>query len=227
MNDYQACYQALETLYQDSAIRDRAYYPDFRRGWDALFRKALESEEKYFYEKAASVIPIHCDYGGLDFTFHLDQSKMADWYYQEVKRKKRVVFVPKRLSRSRSGVLSFHDSPCHWYPELPEKGLEERDKNIMACAMPGLPPQLHIVYGNKWAAERFKNVLTQRSLPVFLIQTDYVPAFLATPFEICLYLFLMDYCIIKSDYQKVKDEDLRGFLHIFRPSPMLRIKSLL
>ena len=37
----------------------------------------------------------------------------------------------------------------------------------------------------------------------------------------------MDYCIIKENYRTVKDEDLRGFLHIFRPSPMLRIKGLL
>jgi hypothetical protein len=93
--------------------------------------------------------------------------------------------------------------------------------------MPGLPPELHVVYGNKWAKQRFLNPLTQRSLPLFLIQTDYVPAFLASPFEICLYLFLMDYCIIKENYRTVKDEDLRGFLHIFRPSPMLRIKGLL
>lgn len=227
MNDTQACLQALEALYQDTAIRQRSYYPDFRRSWDALLKKAAESEETYFDEGAASVIPIRCEYGGLDFTFHLDQSKMADWYAKEAKRGKRVVFVPKRVSRSRSGALHFHDSPCRWYPDFPETALEERDRNILACAMPGLPPELHIVYGNKWARQRFQNPLTQRSLPLFLIQTDYVPAFLASPFEICLYLFLMDYCIIKEDYQKVKDEELRGFLHIFRPSPMLRIKSLL
>ena len=97
---------------------------------------------------------------------------------------------------------------------------------ILAAALPGQPPELWIVYGNKWV-ERKLGPFTQRSLSLFLIQTDYVPAFLASPFEVCLYLFLMDYCIIKSDYQKVKDEDLRGFLHIFKPNPMLRIKGLL
>ena len=66
-----------------------------------------------------------------------------------------------------------------------------------------------------------------RSLPLFLIQTDFVPAFLGSPFEVCLYLFLMDTCIIKEDHQKVKDEDLRKLLHIFKASPMLRIKGLL
>ena len=49
----------------------------------------------------------------------------------------------------------------------------------------------------------------------------------STPFEVCLYLFLMDYCIIKEDYQKVKDEELKPLLHIFQPSPMLKIKGLL
>ena len=37
----------------------------------------------------------------------------------------------------------------------------------------------------------------------------------------------MDYCIIKEDYQKVKDEELKPLLHIFKPSPMLKIKGLL
>jgi hypothetical protein len=37
----------------------------------------------------------------------------------------------------------------------------------------------------------------------------------------------MDCCIIKENYTKVKDADLKQFLHIFRPSPMLKIKGLL
>ena len=38
---------------------------------------------------------------------------------------------------------------------------------------------------------------------------------------------MMDYCIIKENYKKVKGDDLWQFLHIFRPSPMLKIKGLL
>ena len=95
-----------------------------------------------------------------------------------------------------------------------------------AAALPELPPRLRIVYGNKWVDGRFNAFMNTR-LSLFLIETDYVPAFLATPFEVCLYLFMMDYCIIKENYSKVKDEDLRQFLHIFRPSPMLKIKGLL
>lgn len=216
----------LRALCQDSALRDRAYYADFRRVWDALLEAACESEEEYFPLDAAAAVPIHCDFGGLDLDFHLDQSKMADWYDREVRRGKRIVFVPKRVRRDRGGRLSFHESRCLSHPEFPETALPEADRNIMACAMPGLPPELHIVYGNKWIEKRLSPLL-QRSLPLFLIQTDYVPAFLASPFEICVYLFLMDFCIIKEDYRQVKDGDLRGFLHIFRPSPMLKIKGLL
>ena len=60
-----------------------------------------------------------------------------------------------------------------------------------------------------------------------MIETEYVPAFLATPFEVCLYLFLMDQCIIRSNYAKVKDEDLKQYLHIFKGSSMLKIKGLM
>ena len=226
MNRNQETFRKIEALYQDPAIRNRKYYPDFRRSWNALLEPASESEELYFPPEEDSVIVIHSDYGGLDYDFHLSQQKMADWYYQEVKRGKRVVFDPKRFKRSRNGQLSYHESICWSHPEFSETALPESDKNIMACAMPGLPPELHIVYGNKWIETRI-NPLRKNSLPLFLIQTDYVPAFLASPFEICLYLYLMDYCIIKADYEKVKDEELRNFLHIFRPSPMLKIKGLL
>ena len=88
MTRNQEAFQKLEALYQDNAIRDRKYYPDFRRGWNALLEPASVSEEEYFPLDSDSVVVIHCDYGGLDFDFHLDQAKMADWYYQEVKRGK-------------------------------------------------------------------------------------------------------------------------------------------
>ena len=226
MNSNRETLQKIEALYQDHAVRDRKYYPDFRRGWNALLEAACENGDPYFDFASDAAVVIHSDFGGLDYDFHLDQKKMADWYDQEVRRGKRVVFVPKRVSRSRKGQLSFHDSPCIIHPEFPETALPETDRNIMACAMPGQPPELHIVYGNKWIEKRLSPLL-QRSLPLFLIQTDYVPAFLGSPFEICLYLFLMDICIIREDYQQVKDEELRNLLHLFRPSPMLKIKGLL
>ena len=224
--DKQEIFQQILASFQDSAIRDRSYYPDFRRQWEALLRKALASEEVYFDPGAPSVLPVNHSFAGIDACFHFDQLKIADWYRQDSSRKKRLVFVPKKLKHTRSGALMFHDSPCDYDPGLPEAALREADRNIIAAALPELPPRLRIVYGNKWVKGRFHPLMNTR-LSLFLIETDYVPAFLATPFEVCLYLFMMDYCIIKENYSKVKDEDLRQFLHIVRPSPMLKIKGLL
>ena len=218
-------FEQVLTSFQDSAIRDRSYYPDFRRGWEALLRKALESGEMYFDTDAASVLTVKHSFAGIDACFHFDQLKIADWYRQDSSRKKRLVFKAQKLKHSRQGTLSFHDSPCDFDPDLPETALTEDMRNIVAAALPELPPRLRIVYGNKWVNGRFNAFMNTR-LSLFLIETDYVPAFLATPFEVCLYLFMMDYCIIKENYKKVKDDDLWQFLHIFRPSPMLKIKGL-
>ncbi len=216
----------FDTLCRDPAIRNRDFYPDFRRGWEALLRRSAENGESYFDPEGENVLAVPCSLGGTDFVFHFDQLKMADWYYQEVRRGKRVVFVPKRVRRDRSGKLSFHDSPCHYDPTLPEPALKEEDRNILAAAMPGLPPELWIVYGNKWVEKKL-NPLVQRSVSLFLIQTDYVPAFLASSWEVCLYLFWMDCCIIREDCEKVADAQLRPLLHLFKPSPMLKIKGLI
>ena len=217
-------YQQILNSFQDTAIRDRSYYPDFRRQWEALLKKALNSDEQYFDPDSPSVLSVEQSFAGIDAVFHFDQLKIADWYRQDSSRKKRVVFKPKKLKHSRNGALSFHDSPCDYDPQLPESSIT--DKNIIAAALPELPPRLRIVYGNKWVNSRF-NVFMNTRLSLFLIETDYVPAFLATPFEVCLYLFMMDYCIIKENYSKVEDKELRKFLHIFRPSPMLKIKGIL
>ena len=84
---------------------------------------------------------------------------------------------------------------------------------------------MRIVYGNKWVDSRFNPLLRSR-LDVFLIGTDYVPAFLGDAMEAAVYLFLMDTCIIKSNLGQVPDKDIQGLLHALRPSPMLRIKGL-
>ena len=145
MNDYAACLQAIDGLCQDPAIRERSFYPAFRRAWDALLKKASHSAETYFDPDSPACITIPCTYGGLDFTFHLDQGKMADWYYKEVKAKKRVVFEPKRFKRSFSGKLSYHESSCRYDPALPEAALGERDRNILAAAFTSRPPALNVV----------------------------------------------------------------------------------
>lgn len=218
--------QAIEAMYQDFAIREREYYPDFRRGWDAVFKAALSSDKSFLPGDLSAVFTVKHSYGGLDFELNFDQLKIADWYEKELARKSKTVFVAKRFKGTRAGSLSFHDSPCHYDPDAPEAALTKDIKNIIACALPGFPPELQVIYGNKWVREKF-TVLRQRSVSLYFLNTDYVPAFLGSRLELALYLFLMDCCIIKENYSKVKDADLKQFLHIFRPSPMLKIKGLL
>ncbi len=217
--------EALESLYQDPDIRERSFYPDFRRGWDGVFRAARESGRSYLPEDPKAVYTLEHSWGGVDLELHFDQLKMADWYAREINRRSQAIFVPKKLRRNRAGVLSFHESVCRYEPEAAEPALTDDLKNIIACALPGLPPELAVVYGNKWVNSRF-TALKRSSLNLFLLNTDYVPAFLGDPWEVGLYLFLMDCCIVKENFRKVKDEELRPLLHIFRPSPMLVIKGL-
>lgn len=224
MNNEIVLQQVLKS-FQDSAIRDRSYYPEFRRQWEALLRRAAESGEAYFDIESDSVFSVEHRFAGIETVFHFDQLKIADWYRQELGQKKHIVFKPQKLKHDSRG-LRYHEYVCSYSPDAPEPMLNEENRNIIAAAMPELPARLQIVYGNKWVDGRFNAFLKSR-LSVFLINTDYVPAFLATPFELCLYFFLMDYCIIKENYTKVKDEELKQFLHIFKTSPMLKIKGLL
>lgn len=221
----QAIFESLQRLYEDPAIRERDYYQAFRRQWDALFEKALADDASYLPKDASAVLAVEHRVFGADIRLHFDQLKIADWFRQEAAQRKRTVFQPQKLKRSRVGALTFHESPCAYNAREPEAALGDDMKNIIACALPGLPPKLRVVYGNKWVDARF-TPLRQGSLSLFIIQTDFVPAFLADPFEICTYLFLMDCCIVKENHEKVKDEELRQFLHIFRPSPMLQVKNL-
>ena len=222
--DNQKILQQFIDSFQDNAIRSRSYYPEFRRRWEAVIRRAAESDDVYFDPASDSGFTVEHSFAGIETGFHFDQMKIAEWYQRDLKDK-HVVFKPQKLKHDKQG-LHFHEYTCSYDPNAAEPALNDENRNIIAAAMPELPARLQIVYGNKWVDGRFNAFLKTR-LSVYLIDTDYVPAFLATPLEVCLYLFLMDYCIIKENYAKVKDEDLKQFLHIFKASPMLRIKKLL
>lgn len=218
-------FEAVLDSFQDSDIRERSYYPDFRRSWETMFRSALDSEA-YFDTETPACYTVEHSFAGIDVRFHFDQTKISDWYAKELERKKHIVFTPTRLKRDRKGTLLYHESPCDYNADAEEPVIGEDNRNIIAAAFPGLPPVLSVVYGNKLVNSRFNAFLNSR-ISLFLIETDYVPAFLASPFELCLYLYMMDFCIIKENFKKVKDGELRQYLHIFRPSPMLKIKGLL
>lgn len=218
--------EAIDACFTDPDVMGREFFPEFNRTWSDIFKKARQSEADYFDIASHRCYSVKSDFAGVDFTFHIDQLKIAEWYDKELKNRKKVVFTGKKLKHSRrTGQLMYQDIVCDYEPEAEEPALNERNRNIIACAFPGMPPTLRIVYGNKFVKSRF-NPLRTASLGCFLIGTDYVPAFLATPFEVALYLFLMDYCIIKENSGTVKDKDLKGLLHAIRVSPMLRIKGL-
>jgi len=217
---------AIESCYRDADVRNRPYYPEFRRAWDAAFARACEKEEAYFDFSAPQCYTVHHEINGYGYDFHFDQLRICDWYEKELQNRKKIIFSNKRLKRTaKTGELKFHDSVCHYEPEAEESALGENMRNIIAAAMPFNPPELNIIYGNKWVDTRF-NVFRRSSLDVFLVSTDYVPAFLGSPTEAAVYLFLMDCCIIKENLGKAKDEDIKPLLHIMRPSPMLRIRGL-
>lgn len=216
---------ALNRFYEDPEVQGRTYYPEFRRRWNTAFQKALAQDGNNLEHGTQSVLAVPHSYGDVEITFHFDQLKMIDWFQMELKHRQHNVFQAKKLKRSHAGQLTFHESVCHYDSNAPEPALTDDNRNIFACALPGIPPVLHVVYGNKWVDSRFHPLL-RRSLQLYLIQTDYVPSFLGDDFEICVYLFLMDCCIIKENYTKVKDEELQKFLHILRPSPTLKFKDL-
>lgn len=216
---------AMNILYNDSTITDRAYFADFRRGWDAAFKRARSLDAGSLPARTDAVFPVRQSFSGIELTLHFDQRKMHEWYAKELQRNSRQIFVPKRFKRANDGSLSFRGTPCRYDGDAEEPALTEEQRNIIACALPALPPEMAVVYGNKWV-DGTASALRPHSLPMFWLQTDYVPAFLGSNFEVCMYLFMMDCCIIKENYQKVEDAELRKFLHIFRPSPMLSIRKL-
>ena len=228
MADYDEKLKTIEqinSLYADSAVRDRTYYPEFRSAWDSVLRNAAVLDD-YECKSEDAIFEVRTTFCGVETGFRFDQLKIDEWFNNEQKRNSKAVFYPKRLKRDLSGTISYRDCVCKYNPSAEEKALSDENRNIIAAAIPSMPPELSVVYGNKWVNDKF-TPLKKRSISMFLIETDYAPAFLMSPFEVCEYLFMMDYCIIKSDYKVVKDEDLKKFLHIFRPSPMLKIKNLI
>lgn len=218
--------EAIENCFQDPDIRSRSYYPEFRRGWDSVFARARKRDEEYFDFSSPACFVMHNEYAGISYDFHIDQLKICEWYEKELANRKKFVFFGKKLKRDKkSGNLMFHDAVCHYDPTAEEAALEENMRNVIACALPCMPVSMQIVYGNKWVDKRF-NILRRNTVDIFLIGTDFVPAFLGSAFEAALYLFLMDCCIIKTNLGKAKDEDIKNLLHVMRPSPMLRIKGL-
>ena len=224
--DCEKIYRSIPMLWNDTAVTGWAFFAEFRGEWRRLLEKALESDTVYFDASAQTVTRLPVAFCGLETEFCFDRAKIAEWYEKEVNRGKRTVFYPERLRREGSGKLSFKGVSCLYDPNLSEPELEKGSKAVFACAVPSVPVEMRVISGNS-CVENQINPFAKRKVSLYRIPTDYVPAFLASPFEVCLYLFLMDYCILKEDAGKVKDEEMKPLLHIFRPSPMLKIKGII
>lgn len=228
MNTYrEEIFNIVDKMCSQYAISGRDYGRGFRKKWVMAFERAFAMNTSYLPANPDAVLEVQHSFDDFTFTFHIDQVKMYDWFQREMDRGSKQIFEPKKIKRRMDGTLTYDESTCVYDPKLPEPALTDKMKNIIACALPGLPaPQLRVVYGNKWVNSRF-NPFRIASLHLYLLNTDYVPVFLGSPVEVCLYLFLMDCCIIKLNYKHVLDKDLQPLLHIFRPSPMLQIKGII
>ena len=105
--------------------------------------------------------------------------------------------------------------------------MSEKGREIIVCSLPAFPPPLQAVYGNRRVEGGFHGFLKPNKLSVLLIQAEFTPAFLGSAFEVCLYLFWMDCCILIENQFKLKPDRLRPLLHIFRRPSMLTLKELL
>ena len=158
--DNQKILQQFIDSFQDNAIRSRSYYPEFRRRWEAVIRRAAESNEVYFDPASDSGFAGEHTCAGIETGFHFDQMKIAEWYQRDLKDK-HVVFKPQKMKHDKQG-LHFHEYTCSYDPNAAEPALNDENRNIIAAAMPELPARLQIVYGNKWVDGRFNAFLSPR-----------------------------------------------------------------
>ena len=112
--DNQKILQQFIDSFQDNAIRSRSYYPEFRRRWEAVIRRAAESDEVYFDTASDSVFTVEHSFAGIETGFHFDQMKIAEWYQRDLKDK-HVVFKPQKLKHDKQG-LHFHEYTCSYDP---------------------------------------------------------------------------------------------------------------
>lgn len=218
-------YQAfVENIFKDNDISKRSYYNEFYEKWQKIFKKVFDFPNNYKYENDNAIFKVNYSEFGFNITFNFNQIKIEEWYQNELKRGSKVIFTKVKIKYKNNGLLKYHELPCFYNKDVKELSINNR--KIVAAALPAIAPVLQIVYGNKFVEKRIRPFL-KHSFWIDLINTDYVPAFLGSDLEVAIYLFLMDYCIIKENLGKVDDKEIVKFLHIMRPSPMLYIKNLI
>ncbi|MCI8650700.1 MAG: hypothetical protein HFG20_11360 [Anaerotruncus sp.] len=225
MPDYESLYQEIAPIFGAAWLKERAFAGAFRDKWQRTLRASARGNQDWLPENPDAIFAVSHTFQGVTLTFHFDQLKLADWFAQDSKRRQRRVFQPQTLTRRVDGSVGYYGSPMQYTADAPELCIPEKGKEIFVCTLPGLPPILQTVYGNKRVENRFHGLLGRNKLEVFFIGTEFTPAFLCGSFEMCVYLFWIDCCILQENYGKLKDDELKGLLHIFRSNSMLTLKG--
>lgn len=221
-------YRQILPLFESDWLRECAFGDEFRNEWKRVLRNAARNDRPYPPETPEAVFPVHHVFEGVPFTFHFDQKRLFGWYCEDCKLKERRVFQPRELTRSGAdGTVGIGPSKLRWDSDASEPEVPEEGREIIICSLPGIPPPLQVVYGNRRVEGGFHGFLKPNKLNVLLIQAEFTPAFLGSAFEVCLYLFWMDCCILIENQPKLKPDRLRPLLHIFRRPSMLTLKELL
>ena len=218
-------YRYLLPLFESRWLEKCSFAAEFREQWKNVLRNAARKDQDYSPADPDAIYAIPHIFQDVAFTFHFDQLKLADWFRQDSLGKEHRIFLPRELKRNLDGEVGMRDSALRWEADAPEPVVPEEGKEILVCALPGFPPPLRVVYGNRHVDKSFYG-FKARKLSIHLIRAEHVPAFLCSSFEVCVYLFWMDCCIMMENRPKLKDKDLKPLLHIFRPSSMLTVKEL-
>ncbi|MEG2678981.1 MAG: hypothetical protein RR949_03510 [Oscillospiraceae bacterium] len=225
LTDCEELYVSMLPLLDAPWLEKCSFGNEFRNEWKRVLRSAARNVQDYSPVDPDAIYAVPHSFEGTDLTFHFDQLKLAEWFRMDTDAKERKAFMPRELTRNIEGNVGIQQSTLRWDVNAVEPLVPEEGKEILVCSLPGFPPPLQTVYGNRRVEGNFHG-FKNRKLSIFLVRPELTPAFLCSSFEVCAYLFWMDCCIMMENRPKLKDKDLQPLLHIFRPSSMLKLKGL-
>lgn len=223
--DYEALYIAQSKHFDAPFLKGFSFANEWRNEWKRILRAAARAPELYPVQRPEAVYSLPHSFYDTQILFQFDRDKLWDWFQRDGRLKERRVFLPRELKMNGDGEVGIKDSQLTWDPDAPEPTVDPAGKEIFAASLPGLPPPLRVVYGGQRVEHCFTG-WKKNKLPIHLIQAEFIPAFLGDSFQVALYLFWMDVCILSENCIKLKEKDLRPLLHIFRDSSMLTVKGL-
>lgn len=223
--NYEDLYAAQAAFFDAPWLKGCSFANEWRNEWRRILRAAVRSPQSYPPQNPTAVFSVAHTFHDSPFNFHFDLEKVWDWFRRDSALPERRVFLRRELTRNLEGEVGIRESQLTWNPAAAEPELGDRGQEILVCSLPGTPPPLRVIAGNRRVESSFTG-FKKRKLPICLVQAEFTPAFLADSFEVALYLFWMDVCILMENRVKLKDKDLQPLLHVFRPSSMLTIKGL-